>query len=349
MRTGCVRVRGYRGVMADSAARLLRLLVLLAGRPEWTGPELAARLEVTARTVRRDVERLRELGYPIRATPGTAGGYRLAPGATLPPLVLDDEQAVAVAVALRALASGGLTGVEESAVRALLVLEQVLPARLRRQVKALDRTVVTVPAWGTTTDPALLTDLASACDLHQQVRLGYTDREGGRTERLVEPYRLVRLQRRWYLMARDPAKDGWRTFRLDRIGSVGRTGRRFTPVELPDPARYVTTAVSCSPYRYRAVVLLGGPAEELAATFPPSVGLVEPVDEATCRLTVGADDLDMVAARLAALRVPLTVLEPPELLDRMQELAGRLAAAVAGRPTSPPVPIPADPAGATSG
>jgi predicted DNA-binding transcriptional regulator YafY len=258
------------------------------------------------------------------------GGYRLGPGATLPPLVLDDEQAVAVAVALRALASGRPAGVEGAAVRALLVLEQVLPARLRHRVDALNRTTVTVQGLGLAFDPSLLTDLASACDLHQQLRLGYTDREGAASERLVEPHRLVHLHRRWYLMARDPGQDDWRTFRLDRIGSVTRTGRRFVPTEAPDPARYVTTAVSSSPYRYRAVVLLGCPAEQVAPSFPPSVGLLEPVDDSRCRLTVGADDLDMIAVRLAMLGVRVTVLEPPGLLERMHELAGRLSAAVSG-------------------
>jgi predicted DNA-binding transcriptional regulator YafY len=210
---------------------------------------------------------------------------------------------------------------------ALVAIEQVLPARLRHRVEAVHAATVTVPSGQSPVDAGLLTALAMAVHRHEQLRFDYRDRDGADSDRLVDPYRLVQVQRRWYLMARDLARADWRTFRLDRISDACPTGRRFVPVEAPDPAEYVITSVTASPYRYQAVVLLECPAAELASRLPPSVGLVETVGDDRCRLTVGSDSLDQLAVRLAALELPLTVLEPPELVERMRRLADWLGRA----------------------
>ena len=193
--------------MLDTSARLLRLLSLLQTRPDWPGPELAGRLEITPRTLRRDIQRLRDLGYPVHATPGVAGGYRLAPGATLPPLLLTDDEAVAVAVSLRTAASQSVTGIAETALTALAKLEQVLPTRLRQRTEALHQATVTLPRTAPTVDPALLTTLATACRHHQALTIAYTTRDGAETERQIEPHRLVHTGYRWYLVARDTTRD----------------------------------------------------------------------------------------------------------------------------------------------
>ena len=215
--------------MLDTSARLLRLLSLLQTRPDWPGPELAGRLEITPRTLRRDIQRLRDLGYPVHATPGVAGGYRLAPGATLPPLLLTDDEAVAVAVSLRTAASQSVTGIAETALTALAKLEQVLPTRLRQRTEALHQATVTLPRTAPTVDPALLTTLATACRHHQALTIAYTTRDGAETERQIEPHRLVHTGYRWYLVARDTTRDAYRTFRADRITNPTPTGTRFVP------------------------------------------------------------------------------------------------------------------------
>jgi predicted DNA-binding transcriptional regulator YafY len=203
--------------MLPTSARLLRLLSLLQARSDWTGPELARRLEVSGRTVRNDIERLRELGYPVDATPGPAGGYRLGAGATLPPLVLDDEEAVAVAVGLRSAAGGTVGGIEETSVRALAKLEHVLPARLRHRVTTLAQAVVPVPGTGPTVAAEVLTAVAAAARDHLRLRFDYADHSGTTSRRDTEPHRLVHTGRRWYLVAWDVDRGDWRTFRADRI------------------------------------------------------------------------------------------------------------------------------------
>jgi len=212
--------------MLETSARLLRLLSLLQSRRDWPGAELAERLGVTTRTVRRDVDRLRDLGYPVESATGTAGGYRLGVGAALPPLLLDDDEAVAVAVGLRAAATGTVTGIEETSLRALAKLEQVLPSRLRHRVGAMQSAILPLTGPGPTVDPDLLT---AACQAHEGVRFGYQQ-----NTRRVEPYRLVHTGRRWYLLAFDLDRDDWRTFRVDRIDSAPLPGPRFTP--RPEPA-----------------------------------------------------------------------------------------------------------------
>src|SRR3954470_2906441 len=200
--------------MLETSARLLRLISLLQARRDWTGPELAERLEVGVRTVRRDVDRLRRLGYPVQATPGVAGGYPLGVGASLPPLLLDEEEAVAVAVGLRTAVSGGVAGIEETSVRALAKLEQVLPGRLRRRVGALGAATVPYPATGPTVDPSTLATIAAACRDNERLRLRYRAHDGTASRRLLEPHRLVHTGRRWYLVAYDTDRADWRTFRV---------------------------------------------------------------------------------------------------------------------------------------
>jgi len=313
-----------------TSARLLRLLSLLQARREWSGGELAERLEVAPRTVRRDVERLRGLGYPVCATPGAGGGYRLGAGGALPPLLLDDDEAVAVAVGLRTAAGGTVAGIEEASVRALAKLEQVLPVRLRGRVSAIEASTVPLTGPVSTVDPGTLTVVAGACRDSERLSMDYRDRDGAASTRTVEPYRLVHTGRRWYLVARDTDRDAWRTFRVDRIGQVRPTGCRFTPRDPPDPAAYVATALSSAPYQHRARIRLHAPAPAVAARVPPTVGVVEPVDAGSCLLVTGSDSLDAIAVHVALLGFDFQVLEPPELVDHVRALAGRL-----GRATEP--------------
>jgi predicted DNA-binding transcriptional regulator YafY len=315
--------------MLATSARLLRLLSLLQARRDWPGTELAGRLEVSARTLRRDMDKLRGLGYPVHATPGTAGGYRLGAGAVLPPLLLDDEEAVAVAVGLRTGAAGTITGIEETSLRALAKLEQVLPSRLRHRVNALHSVTVSLPGAGPPVDPAVLTVIAAAASDRQQIRFRYTSHDGTQTSRAAEPHRLVHTGRRWYLLAWDPAKDGWRTFRADRITSPQLTGPRFPPREAPGggAAAYVSRSVSSAPYRYQARIRLHAPAQAVAERIPPTVGQLEADGERSCTLHTGAESLDVLAIYVTLIGVEFEVLDPPELAEHILVLAGRLTRA----------------------
>src|SRR5215211_9032365 len=216
-----------------TASRLLELLSLLQARRDWSGADLADRLEVSGRTVRRDIERLRALGYPVDALPGPAGGYRLRAGAAMPPLLLDDDEAIAIAVGLRTAARASVTGIEETSVRALVKLEQVLPSHLRRRVRALQTATMTLPAGGPTVDPQSLTVIAAACRDSERLRFAYRGRDGASSRREVEPHSLVNLGRRWYLVAWDRGREDWRSFRVDRLTGPAVTGVRFTARELP--------------------------------------------------------------------------------------------------------------------
>src|SRR5437763_6748641 len=203
--------------MSQTSSRLLELLSLLQARRDWPGSELADRLEVSGRTIRRDMERLRQLGYPVESLTGPAGGYRLRAGTAMPPLLLDDDEAIAIAVGLRTAARASVTGIEETAVRALVKLEQVLPAHLRRRVHALGAATISLSAPGPTVDPQHLTVIAAACRDSQCLRFAYRSREEVESRREVEPHSLVNLGRRWYLVAWDRAREDWRTFRVDRL------------------------------------------------------------------------------------------------------------------------------------
>ncbi len=319
----------------ETSARLLKLLALLQSRADWTGAELAERLGVGLRTTRRDIDRLRELGYPVSATSGAAGGYRLGIGAALPPLVLDDEEAMAVVISLRTAAAGSATGLEEAALRALAKIQQVLPARLRSRAAAFQASTLSLtdslggqPA--ASIDPDLLTEIASACRGLRRIRFGY--RSGGEREstRDVEPYRLVCTPRRWYLLAWDVDKEDWRTFRVDRIVSpLAPPGVRFTPRPLPQEgaAAFVSRAITSAPYRYQARILFHAPLAEIAPRTSPTAGRLEAVDENNCLFTAGSQSLEELAIHVAVKGVEFEVLEPPELIPALREVAARLSRA----------------------
>lgn len=314
--------------MRATSARLLRLLSLLQTRKEWPGAELADRLEVSARTVRRDVDRLRELGYPIRATMGTGGGYQLGTGASLPPLLLADDEAVAVAVGLRMAAQGGVSGIEETSVGALAKLLQVLPSRLRRRVDALGSFTVPVPGHGPSVDADVLALVASACRDSERLRFDYERHDGSLSKRVVEPHRLVCRGRRWYLVAWDNGREDWRTFRVDRMVPRPPMGPRVPPREPPgrDVAAYLTERVALHMWRYKARVRLFLPFEEARRTIDAHVGRVEPVEGSPdlCVLLCAGDDLTAMACYLGMLGLEMEVEEPVELREEMARVAFRL-------------------------
>ncbi|MEU4498077.1 YafY family protein [Streptomyces sp. NPDC023998] len=317
--------------MLETSARLLRLLSLLQAHREWSGADLADRLGVTPRTVRRDVDRLRELGYPVNASPGTGGGYQLGAGAELPPLLLDDEEAVAVAVGLRTAAGQGIEGIGETSVRALAKLEQVLPNRLRRRVGALNAfTVPMLRAPQAQVDASVLTELANACRDSERLRFAYLDHGGSSTRRTVEPHRLVCTERRWYLVAWDLDRGDWRTFRADRITPKPPHGPRFEPRTPPaeDLAAYVSKGVSTHVYAAQAVIRLHTSAELAAQIIGPSDGVVEAVDEKTSLLRTGAASLDVLVIHVMLMGVDFEVVEPPELTEHIRTVRDRLSRAL---------------------
>jgi predicted DNA-binding transcriptional regulator YafY len=321
---------GIMVVVTETAARLLRLLPLLTARRTWSGEELAERLAVTTRTVRRDIERLRDLGYMITATPGAHGGYTLKPGNSFPPIQLDDDAAVAVALALRSVAGWDLSGVEAAAARATAAIDQVLPARLREKVAAIGSVTVPLPASGPSLSPNVLGLFAQVCRDCERLRFRYVNGAGEESRRHVEPYRLVSAGRRWYLVARDLDAEQWRSFRADRIADPLPTGVRSRPADPPDAARFVSEGISTRPYRWQARVRLEASAGSIMNQVPPTVAVVEADGDERCVLTTGSDSLDAIAFHLAALDVPFTVDEPPELRARCAAIAARLTAA-AGR------------------
>lgn len=318
--------------MLETSTRLLRLLELLQERRHWTGPELCDRLEVGSRTVRRDIERLRTLGYPVDATPGVAGGYRLRAGASLPPLLLDDEEAVAIAVGLRTAVSDGVAGIGETSVRALSKLETLLPDRVRRRVQAIGAATVPYPASGPVVDPETLLTIATACRDHERLRFRYRSHDDELTRRVVEPQGLVHTGRRWYLVAWDTSRVDWRTFRVDRIDGRPSTDRRFSPRDPPtsDLAAFVAQRLASVRERYQARVVLRAPVEEVAGRVPYWAGRLEPIDETSCLLHTAADWLDGLAVHVASVGVDFEVLEPAELMDAVARLAERFTNAAAG-------------------
>jgi predicted DNA-binding transcriptional regulator YafY len=316
--------------MLETSARLLRLLSLFQAQRYWSGAELSERLEVTSRTLRRDVDKLRSLGYPVNSTSGAAGGYQLGAGATLPPLLLDDEEAVAVALGLRTAAGGSVAGIEEASVRALAKLEQVLPARLRRRVTALHAYILPLENTGSRVDAALLSTIAGACRDSEKLHFGYQSRDGVASRREVEPHRLVHTGRRWYLAAWDIDRNDWRTFRVDRIDSKLAAGNRFLPRPAPAGgfAAYVSKSVGYDPYPVQARITLHASAATVSERIPPAVGTVETIDENTCMLRTGGFSLDTLSVYIAMIAVEFEVHEPPELIERVRLLAGRFSRAV---------------------
>jgi predicted DNA-binding transcriptional regulator YafY len=325
----CVRL----AFVSETSARLLRLLDLLQTRRDWTGAELAERLGVTTRTVRNDVTRLRELGYPVDATPGVAGGYRLAAGAHLPPLLLDDDEAVAVAIGLRAAAHAGIVGIEETSMRAIAKLEQMLPDRLRRQVRALQSSTESLRwrAPDVFVESETLAVFSRGCRDGEQVRFDYADKAGNESRRLVEPHKMVTVGDRWYLVAWDVRRDDWRTFRVDRTSNPQLAGARTVPRELPAPdaAAYVAASLGAGDARIEASVRLHASVDDARAMVPETVGELEAIDDTTCRLQVATHSLDWLAMRLALLHVDFTVESPDALCSIVGRLGYRLTRSAA--------------------
>lgn len=318
----------------DPTARVLELLALLQTHRTWTAPQLAERLEVTDRTVRRDVERLRALGYPVEATVGAAGGYRLAAGAHLPPLVLDDEEAVAIAVGLRIAAGAAIAGMEETSLRALAKLEQLLPDRLRRRTTAVHGNLSTHRWPGAPeeqVDPEVLAVLAQACRDREEARFEYQRKDGAESDRLVQPCQLVALGRRWYLLAWDVRRADWRTFRLDRMARARLAGVRFAPREPPggDPAEFVARSVQGAPRPHVAELTVCCPAEEAAALLRWYDPEISELDERACRVVLRGEDRDWLVALVGrvALQAEVDVHGSPEVAARVAELGRRLAGA----------------------
>jgi predicted DNA-binding transcriptional regulator YafY len=318
--------------MADTGNRTLRLLSLMQSRRNWAGADLARRLGVSVRTLRRDVERLRELGYPVEAQPGIDGGYRLAPGASLPPLVLDDDEAVALVVGLQAAAQTAVAGMAEASVRALTKVVQVLPVRLRRRADAL-RAVTVSATWRVeeSVDPHDLTIVAQACRDTERLEFVYTAANGDRTERLVEPFRLVALGRRWYLVAHDVTRGDWRSFRLDRLTRPSSTGARFAPRPLPaeDAAAFVRAGIGTRVPTHDVEVVVRAPADDVRRRIG-RWATVEELGPERCRVRMEPDDLSWPALALGMVGAEFTVVSPPELGDLLAEWGGRFARAADG-------------------
>lgn len=308
--------------MGDTTARVLRLLNLLQSRPVWTGPELSAELGVTTRSIRRDVERLRDLGYPVRATQGAGGGYQLGAGKALPPLLLDDDEAVTVAMALGVAASN----MDEVAARTMAKLDQVMPDRLRHKISAIRSSTEVLPWVTDAVAPDQLLAISGAIRDTVRLSFGYRSRKHDESTRRVEPYRLVATGRRWYLFAWDLDREDWRTFRIDRITGAEPSTWRFRPRDSPDAGEFVHRAISQAVYKYVARIRIAAPYDEIVARVPPSAGTVEP-DGDGCIVTAGADDHTWLLTYVAAMNVDFQVLEPAELKAVAADLAERLSAA----------------------
>jgi predicted DNA-binding transcriptional regulator YafY len=315
--------------MVTTSARLLRLVALLTARPWWSAHELAERLEVTERTVRRDVDRLRQLDYPVSSVPGPGGGYRLGAGAGVPPLQLDAEEAVAIAVCLRLAAAGSVRGIEDAAPRALAKLERMLPPRTRPRVEAIEAATVPLDGGSELVDADVLLTVAEACRRRERLRFTYTSRQEITSRRYVEPSRIVPAGRRWYLAAYDLERQDWRTFRLDRMTRPFTTAERFEHEDPPDAAALVSEALSSAPYRYVARVRVEAPVEEVARRVPATVATLVADGEDATLLTSGSDHLGSLAGHLAMLELEFVVLDPPELRAELIAVSARLARAAA--------------------
>jgi len=316
--------------MLKTSARLLRLLWLLQSRRYWSGAELSERVEVDARTVRRDIDRLRELGYAVDASPGLGGGYQLKAGSSLPPVLLDDEEAVTVAVAVRAAASS-IGKMEETAIGLLAKLDQLLPLRLRRRASALHSVTISLARSEPAASIEVLTQIACACRDRLKLRINYRDRGGNVSLRVVEPLRLAHTGRLWYLVAWDSQREDWRTFRVDRVQRLVSTGPQFRPRDFPgDIAAYVARSIAQVPYRYRMRIRLKGSAAELARRIPSWCGVLEALDEESCALSTGADSIEALAAQAVLTGADFEILEAPGFVAELREIAARLERATRG-------------------
>lgn len=315
-------------VSESSTARLLQLLSLLQARRDWPGPELSSRLGASPRTIRKDISRLRALGYPIDATPGNGGGYRLRAGAILPPLLLSDDEALAVAISLRSAAAGTVEGLEHIALQALIKLEHLLPSRLRHRMIALQVSTIHAPTAGPRVEAEVLTQLATACRDRYTIRIDYIDHHGHPTRRNVEPHRLVHYGQRWFLLAWDLDRQDWRNLRVDRIQPRTPPGPRFTARTMSDTRAIerITHGVATAFGAIHARATIHAPAHTVAAKLPP-VAVVEPLDTHSCTLLLGAATANLLAIYLLGLDADFEVTEPPELLDALDSIAIRAARA----------------------
>ena len=313
--------------MGDTTSRALRLLSLLQSRRVWTGSELMSRLEVSERTLRRDIDRLRDLGYEVSSISGPAGGYQLHAGADIPPLLLDDEEAMAIAVSLLTAAGGTIEGLEETSLRALTKLEHVLPPRIRRRIATLQRAVVPLVRSWVTVDSEVLTTLAQACQDHERLRFEYHRRDGEQTERHVEPHQLVSINQRWYLLGYDRDRDDWRTFRLDRVKSPWGTRIGFDPRPIPggSAAEYVEGSLRSMPMRFQVVATVYAPASEIEPKFRHGEAEVEAIGEDRCTIRLQGDALEWLAFMLIWLGTDFTIHEPDELMEYVNTVSHRLA------------------------
>lgn len=311
--------------MLDTSTRLLRLLSVLQSRRFWTGTGLAEHLEITPRTLRRDIDRLRSLGYTVAAAAGPGGGYQLGQGSALPPLLLDDDEAVAIAVSLRS-AVDTFAGMSQTAVGVLVKLDQLLPARLRKRVSALHAVTISVAGTTPVLKPDTLTTLAAACRDHRQITLRYQDRGGRASTRTVEPLKLAHTgNRRWYLVAWDLSRDAWRTLRVDRINGRPAAGAAFIPRPPPaDVERYVAEAISHGPHRHRAKFKLAGSAAAVGERIPPWIGVLEPIDGNCSLLTTGAETPEALVLQAMLCGVDFELVEPEDLRPQLREIAARL-------------------------
>ncbi len=318
--------------MAATSARTLRLLSLLQHHRFWPGPELAGRLEVSARTLRRDVDRLRELGYPVESTRGIEGGYQLAAGATLPPLVLDNDEAIALVVGLHAAAHSGVADVAEPSLRALTKVVQMLPARLQRDAEALrSMTVSAQPsAAGAAVASDTLSVIAQACRDSVRLRFGYAARDGAASERTVEPYRLVTLGRRWYLVAYDMDRTEWRTFRADRMSAPDPSRNAFTPRPLPadDLVSYVQAGIAQLFTAHQVEIEVSANAERVQDVVG-RWGTVTELGVGRCRLAMTTEYLDWLVVLLGTIDADFEVITPPALADLVARIGRRFSAAAA--------------------
>jgi predicted DNA-binding transcriptional regulator YafY len=335
--------------MLDTSIRLLRLLTLLQARRYWPGPELAGRLDVTARTLRRDIDRLRGLGYPVQSSSGPAGGYSMGAGTALPPLMLEDDEVLAVVLGLRLAAIGAGSGMEESGLRALAKLEQVMPARLRRRARGLHSAFAPLRVAGPPIDADRLSTLANACRDEVCVTFNYTTKDGRSDRRNGEPHALVSTGSRWYLVCWDRRRSDWRTFRVDRIEGRITTGTRFLPRPIPggDAAAFVSRSVSTTQYAIQARLILHAPIERMKQYISPLTGQLARLDDARCLLECGAHSAEWIAIHLAAFDVEFEVLKPPELGAQLREMAARLLRS-ARRETDPGQAENHSPTGSTS-